>query len=214
MTKITVAAPSVSVDPALSARGIGDKLSYKRPSYIPDPSQNSLDKTTDKTTRYPSEHLADKRDLGIAVSRVLTSRSLLPLASLPRQMRVSGLNHFNITASPPLIEQVKQFYLDIIGLTIGPRAHLDHEGYWLYAGEVPILHLSACQNIEQVALSQKGYFNHISLSCVGLQAAIAKMIATQTPYQLIQLSDIHQTQIFLKDPADIGVELTFFDECL
>ena len=209
MTRITAVAPSVSV-PALSAGAGADTLSHRQPKSTENPHQNS----TNKITLYPHGHPANKRDPSVAVSRVLVPESRRLPKSRLQEMRVSGLNHFNITASPSLIEQVKQFYLDIIGLTVGPRAHLDHEGYWLYAGEVPILHLSARRNIEQVTLVQKGYFNHISLSCVGLQAAIAKMTATQTPYQLIQLSDIHQTQIFLKDPADIGVELTFFDECL
>lgn len=129
-----------------------------------------------------------------------------------RQMCVSGLNHFNISASQELIERVKQFYTDVVGLALGPRAHLDHEGYWLYAGCTPIVHLSV--RADAVSSAQKGYFNHISLGCVGLKSAIAKMLATQTPYQLIQLPDIHQTQLFVTDPAGIGVELTFFNESL
>ncbi len=133
-----------------------------------------------------------------------------------KQMCVSGLNHFNISASRELIERVKRFYTDIIGLALGPRAHLDHDGYWLYAGYTPIVHLSvrigAISNAQNNV--QKGYFNHISLGCVGLESAIARMIATQTPYRLIQLPDIHQTQLFVTDPADIGVELTFFNESL
>lgn len=208
MTRITAAAPSVSAESALIARPVVDKLSQQPAKSIANPYQNS----SDKTTIYPSKHPAGERALSVAVSRVLAPTKVIE--SPPQEMRVSGLNHFNITASPPLIERVKQFYLEIIGLTVGPRAHLDHKGYWLYAGEVPILHLSARRNIERVTPAQKGYFNHISLSCVGLRAAIAKMTATQTPYQLIQLADIHQTQLFLKDPAGIGVELTFFDECL
>lgn len=131
-----------------------------------------------------------------------------------RQMCVSGLNHFNISASRDLIEQVKRFYTDVIGLALGPRAHLDHEGYWLYAGCTPIVHLSIRMGMPAVSNAQKGYFNHISLGCVGLRSAIAKMIATQTPYRLIQLPDIHQTQLFVTDPAGIGVELTFFNESL
>lgn len=127
-------------------------------------------------------------------------------------MSVNGLNHFNITASSTLIEKVKQFYIDIVGLTVGPRAHLDHGGYWLYAGKQPILHLSAQPNIEQSKAKGEGFFNHISLSCVGLQATVSKMLATGTPYRVIELSDLGQTQIFITDPAGIGVELTFFDE--
>ena len=131
-----------------------------------------------------------------------------------QKMTVCGLNHFNITASRVLIEQVKQFYTEVVGLELGPRAHLNHDGYWLYAGAMPIVHLSVAGNMEPVLRDAKGYFNHISLSCVGLKSAIAKMKATQTPYRLIQLLDIHQTQLFITDPAGTGVELTFFNEAL
>lgn len=133
-----------------------------------------------------------------------------------KQMAVCGLNHFNITASKVLIEQVKQFYTDIVGLELGPRAHLNHDGYWLYAGPMPIVHLSIKEtSVKEIpAMRDRGYFNHISLSCVGLQGAIEKMKATQTPYRLIQLPDVHQIQIFIADPAGTGVELTFFNESL
>jgi len=174
-----------------------------------------------KTPLYLAKSPTDKPVLETAISQALSSQFVQAAKPAPaaepmqaRPLQVLGLNHFNITASPALIEQVRRFYLDVIGLTIGPRAHLDHEGYWLYAGEVPILHLSACRKVSSVTTTQKGYFNHISLSCVGLTAAIAKMLATGTPYRMIQLSDIHQTQLFLTDPAGIGVELTFFNESL
>lgn len=183
---------------------------------IKHPDQSSDDKT------HPY-HLT-KRRADKSVLETATRPALPPLAVQvdrpiqtaqsvqARPLQVLGLNHFNITASPALIEQVKRFYIDVIGLTIGPRAHLDHQGYWLYAGEVPILHLSACRSVSPVTIIQKGYFNHISLSCVGLTQAISKMLATATPYRIIELSDIHQTQLFLTDPAGIGVELTFFNE--
>ena len=205
MTKTIVEALSVPTGSAPPDRPVVDRLSHQATDLITNPHLSS----PHKTSLHLSKHPAGERSSGSVDSRVLTP-SPQPQS---RNMQVSGLNHFNITASPPLIERVKRFYIDIIGLSIGPRAHLEHEGYWLYAGEVPILHLSACETMETKAAPGRGYFNHISMSCVGLKAAIAKMIATQTPYRLIQLPDIHQTQIFLEDPAGIGVELTFFDEC-
>lgn len=177
----------------------------------------------------PPQHPVGELSLSASFNRVLGRRSLSskpippepispePISPEPisSQMQVLGLNHFNITASPCLIEQVKRFYIDIVGLKIGSRAHLDHEGYWLYAGDSPILHLSARPELKQHPdlKTRPGYFNHISLSCVGLKSAIAKLTTTHTPYRLIELSDIKQTQLFVKDPAGIGVELTFFNEC-
>ena len=148
--------------------------------------------------------------------------SALPDSQLPKQLSrrdsprrmVTGLNHFNITASTMLIEQVKHFYRDILGLTVGPRAHLDHGGYWLYAGDSPILHLSDRPDIEEHTVTCRGFFNHISLSCTGLEATIKQLVATGTPFRVTQLADLGQTQIFITDPAGIGVELTFFKETL
>lgn len=171
-----------------------------------------------KKTIYPDKRPVGKLSLSASLNRVL---ALSPDASLPSSLSVSqadfqvlGLNHFNITASPPLIERIKRFYIDIAGLKLGARARLDHDGYWLYAGTSPILHLSARPGIEVAIESKQGYFNHISLACVGLKGAITRIAAANIPYRLIELSDIKQTQLFLTDPAGIGVELTFFNECL
>ena len=127
-------------------------------------------------------------------------------------LRVLGLNHINISASPALIEKVKCFYIDIIGMTVGPRARLDHEGYWLYAGHSPILHLSARAHLTEG--EQKGFLNHISLSCVGLMDAISKMQERGIPYKVATVLDTGQTQLFVEDPVGISVELTFFNEFL
>ncbi len=136
---------------------------------------------------------------------------------------VLGLNHFNITASPALVEQLKSFYVEVIGLTVGPRAQLDHGGFWLYAGESAILHLSArqqscCQqSTYDIATStetprREGCFNHISLSCTGLASTVKRLIALKIPYRIAEVPDFGQTQIFIHDPAGIGVELTFLNE--
>ncbi|MGB7088332.1 MAG: hypothetical protein WBD47_22445 [Phormidesmis sp.] len=214
MVKTTLDARSVSTKLAPLASAEADQATHGV-NFTTDLESRSIQ----KTTLSPSPSLS-RRSLPIGTDRTSASRTATTLSpmTLPvpisQQMQISGLNHFNITASPRLIEQVKRFYTGVIGLTVGPRAHLDHEGYWLYAGEVPLLHLSTRQEMETTAMHCKGHFNHISLSCVGLASAIAKMVTTGTPYRIIQLDDIHQTQIFLTDPAGISVELTFLDEYL
>lgn len=117
-----------------------------KPTPVTSPEVVSVDTTKNLHCR-ESTH---KTPLRLATQRLATSdRSGIPCLSEfrcqprdARQMCVSGLNHFNISASADLIEKVKRFYVDVIGLALGPRAHLDHEGYWLYAGCTPIVHLS------------------------------------------------------------------------
>jgi hypothetical protein len=152
-----------------------------------------------------------------------TFAALIPRPIILRPMEVSGLNHFNITASPALVEQLKSFYVNVIGLTVGPRALLDHDGFWLYAGELSIVHLSArqqstCQqsigrNTAETTTAKEvplveGCFNHISR----LAAALEKMVAMEIPYTISEVLDFGQTQLFIQDPAGIGVELTFSNE--
>ncbi len=177
------------------------------------------------------------RTLKFGPNRVLAhelTAAVLNHQPVCQPMRVLGLNHFNITASPDFIEKIKNFYVDVIGLTVGPRASLDHNGFWLYAGAFSILHLSARQqsscdlsaceaavqksthkesakkgSAAKAALLIEGCFNHISLSCTGLAATIQKLTALEIPYKISELPDLGQTQIFVKDPAGIGVELTF-----
>jgi extradiol dioxygenase family protein len=192
-------------------------------------------KITHKST-YKIGLRPSKRWLSIHIKRAepVLTKAITPITPItPRPMNVLGLNHFNVTASPALIEQLKNFYVNVIGLTVGPRALLDHDGFWLYAGEFSIVHLSAreqstcqqsiCRNIAETTAAKEvplveGRFNHISLSCVGLATTIERMIAMEIPYKIAEVLGVGleggQTQIFIKDPAGIGVELTFFNEKL
>jgi len=58
-------------------------------------------------------------------------------------MTVKNLDHFNIRASGPLLEELREFYCDLIGLSEGFRPPFEEAGYWLYAGDLAILHSNA-----------------------------------------------------------------------
>jgi catechol 2,3-dioxygenase-like lactoylglutathione lyase family enzyme len=60
-------------------------------------------------------------------------------------MSVVGFNHYNLRAPRELMEQLKAFYCDVLGLTQGKRPPFDSFGYWLYAGDQCVLHLSEAQ---------------------------------------------------------------------
>ena len=55
-------------------------------------------------------------------------------------MAIKELNHINIRTDQ--MEETKDFFVDVVGLEIGFRPDFDSHGYWLYCGEVPIVHLS------------------------------------------------------------------------
>ena len=79
-------------------------------------------------------------------------------------MPVLGLSHFNLRASRPLLDKLKDFYVDVVGLRPGFRPPFQRFGYWLYAGDSDVLHLTeedvrlgcpACARSQKLAYQQE-----------------------------------------------------------
>lgn len=125
---------------------------------------------------------------------------------------VQGIDHVNLSAPAELLERVRHFYVDTIGLREGPRPTFrsGSRGYWLYAGTEPVMHLSSCGEGEASARTT-GWFNHIAFACVDLPATRARLDAAGIPYRIDVVDMPPQVQLFLTDPAGVGVELNFRD---
>ena len=50
------------------------------------------------------------------------------------------LNHVNIRATN--LEETRDFYAEVLGLKNGFRPPFPNPGYWMYAGDMPIIHIS------------------------------------------------------------------------
>ena len=120
---------------------------------------------------------------------------------------IAGLAHVNIRAPEALIEAVRAFYRDVIGLRDGPRPPLRSRGYWLYAGERDVLHLTIDPRIERA--SGGGRLDHVAFAASDLDATIARLEAAGIAYERGDVPPLGQVQLFLTDPAGIGVELNF-----
>ena len=55
-------------------------------------------------------------------------------------MPITHLEHFLVLTDD--IEATRDFYRDVLGLTVGPRPPLPFTGYWLYAGGAPCVHIA------------------------------------------------------------------------
>lgn len=128
-------------------------------------------------------------------------------------MTIAGLNHFNIMASRSLIDEVRDFYVDVIGLSEGWRPDFDFEGHWLYAGDAPILHLMVSEEDSTSADSgitlKTGYLDHIALTAADLAAVEARLTEQGQVYKKKVILEFNVTQLFLHDPIGLGVELNF-----
>ena len=54
-------------------------------------------------------------------------------------MGINVLHH--VTVKTDDLEATRDFYRDVLGLEEGFRPDLEFPGYWLYCGDVPVVHL-------------------------------------------------------------------------
>ena len=126
-------------------------------------------------------------------------------------MGVLAFNHINIRAPRPVLEEVKHFYLEVIGLTEGFRPDVPIHGYWLYLGDLPVLHLMEWSDITEAPSYERGYLDHVAFSCDGLEDFINKLknLDVVYPRRDFDLKGGVFTQLEVTDPVGNGVELNF-----
>lgn len=127
-------------------------------------------------------------------------------------MPVLGLHHYNLRAPRPLLDKLCRFYSEVVGLTPGYRPPFRNFGYWLYAGELPVLHLSEARPEEERSVEQPSTFDHAAFACRDLSATLEKLQQAGVTYTVDIVPDSTQKQVFFSDPAGNGVELNFVEE--
>lgn len=106
-----------------------------------------------------------------------------------------------------LLDEVKDFYINIFALEIGSRPNLRKAGYWLYHQELAVLHLFASEE-HQVGKSH-GCLDHIAFEMDDIQAFKQKLKEQQVDYREMQLPNSQTTQLFFYDPAGVKLEVLF-----
>lgn len=128
-------------------------------------------------------------------------------------MPAMSLNHYTIQARD--LEATKNFYTDIVGLTVGDRPPLAFDGYWLYCGGVPTVHLLGYQAQAKLVTDGPSYpadtgrLDHIAFSCEGLADMRADLERRSMKYEERVLPRMNMTQLFYLDPDGIAVECNF-----
>jgi glyoxylase I family protein len=122
---------------------------------------------------------------------------------------IEGLDHCNLRAPRELLDRIRDWYRDVVGLEVGERPPFRFHGYWLYAGGRPILHLSEASPGEEHPVPGAGTFDHVAFGCTGFAAVRARLDALRIPYRVADVPATKTRQIFVEDPAGNGVELDF-----
>jgi len=122
---------------------------------------------------------------------------------------ITGINHFNLVADRRLLDELREFYTTVVGLTPGPRPPFRRFGYWLYAGRQDVLHLTEALPGETRRNHGRSTFDHVAFSCMDFASVAAQLKAHGIEHQIDDVQLTGQRQIFINDPAGNGVELNF-----
>jgi glyoxylase I family protein len=128
-------------------------------------------------------------------------------------MNVKNIDHVNLRVPVAVMEELKEFYCSVLGLKVGWRPPFASIGYWLYAGESPVVHLVERKPDEApFDAGARAAIDHVALQCSGRHALIARLQELGIPFAVSEVPQVGDIQIFIHDPAGTGVELTFRPE--
>jgi catechol-2,3-dioxygenase len=125
---------------------------------------------------------------------------------------ICGINHYNLRAAPEIIEKLKNFYIEIVGLKLGHRPPFKNGGYWLYANDKDVLHLSFSKNDITNELHVSSTFDHMAFTAENEMDHINVLKENNIDFITREVPEIGTRQIFFKDPAGNGIELIFSNE--
>jgi catechol 2,3-dioxygenase-like lactoylglutathione lyase family enzyme len=123
-------------------------------------------------------------------------------------MPLNALHH--ITVQTDDLEATRDFYRDVLGLRVGFRPELDFPGYWLYCGDVPVVHLVPRGNaIGGGPSSDTGPFDHFAFLASDFQGVKSTLDQKGVSYRENHIASPPIDQLFFPDNNNVMVELNF-----
>ncbi len=127
-------------------------------------------------------------------------------------MALEGLEHYTINCAD--LDGTRDFYRDVLGLEDGFRPQLGFAGYWLYCGDVPVVHLLGAdgalpENRGAKPGGDTGSLDHIAFRGKDAQATIARLTQHGLAFRERDIAEIGLHQVFVRDPNGIMVEMNF-----
>jgi len=123
-------------------------------------------------------------------------------------MALTELNHFTVRTRD--MDGTRDFYVNVLGLSVGPRPDLGFPGYWLYCGKQPVVHLvPESAGIGAGSGEDTGNFDHVAFlgnDFAGMRKHLGEL---GLAFRENDLPAIKLKQIFLPDPNRVMIEINF-----
>jgi len=129
-------------------------------------------------------------------------------------MTIVGLEHVLVLTDD--IDGTREFYCDVVGLSIGDRPALEFPGYWLYAGATACVHVADrkayAAHARGLGLAVPpgdpgiGPVDHIAFSALDYEALTARLADHGVPAVTNAVPE-GPRQVFFEDPNGVRVEI-------
>ena len=118
---------------------------------------------------------------------------------------IVGMNHFTVIAEDE--KKTLDFYVGLLGLSVGHRPDLGFAGAWLYGeGAQALVHLYFGR---PMPVQRAGVIDHMAFTARDLRSVKARFDDSGTKYELRQQAGAGTWQLFCHDPNGAKVELDF-----
>ncbi len=115
------------------------------------------------------------------------------------------MDHFTIVTDR--LDATRDVYIRVLGFIEGPRPPFPVPGFWLYAGDQPVLHVVG---VTQMPEPRRGVLDHMAFHTQDLQTMWAHLEQHGVYFQVIRALGAQRTwQLFMQDPNGVEVELDF-----
>jgi len=136
-------------------------------------------------------------------------------------MPLEKIDHYAIRTLK--MSETKEFY-EALGLLDGPRPEFPFPGHWMYAGEIPLVHLVGIDpnnpeglydylGKQEVAfLDGSGSIDHLAFRATNPDDLKRSLNRRKVKYRENEVPGLGLLQIFAEDPNDITVEINYYDQ--
>ncbi len=130
-------------------------------------------------------------------------------------MPLEHIEHYLVLTDD--MEGTRDFYVNALGMHVGPRPPLEFPGYWVYAGEIPCIHIAEWRtytehsNRNGVPVSTRaggtGPVDHIAFHARDYDEIVARLERSGVPAQRSDPPGGFLRQLFLADPNGVKIEI-------
>lgn len=122
-------------------------------------------------------------------------------------MKIGKLDHVNVRTNR--LQDMKDWYADVLGMEAGFRPDFPFDGAWLYAGDTAAVHLVDVSEEAGAGSEVPLKLEHFAFSATGSTAFEEKLKARGLDYKTFELTKINIIQFNVWDPDGNHIHVDF-----